>query len=62
MKLRMESVSSGCLRFITVRRDTETDTGRDEGRGSNPVAVYETDVTTDKKGNDSEKSCFVVEE
>jgi hypothetical protein len=58
----MELDSFGCLWMIAVRSDTETDTGRDEGRGSNPVAVYETDVTTDEKGDNSEKSCFVVEE
>jgi len=48
--------------MIAVRSDTETDTGRDEGRGSNPVAVYETDVTTDEKGDDSEEGSFIVKD
>ena len=48
--------------MIAVRSDTETDTGRDKRRGGNPVAVYKADVTTDEKGDESEKSCFVVEE
>jgi len=58
----MELVSFGYLRMIAVRSDTETDTGRDKRRGGNPVAVYKADVTTDEKGDESEKSCFVVEE
>ena len=62
MELRMELISFRCLRFITVRSDTETDTGGDEGRGSNPVAVYETDVTTDEKGDDSEEGSFIVKD
>ena len=48
--------------MIAVRSDTETDTGRDEGRGSNPVAVYETDVTTDEEGDKSEEGGLVVED
>ena len=48
--------------MIAVRSDTETDTGRDKRGGGNPVAVYEANITTDEKGDNSEKSCFVVEE
>ena len=62
MKLRMELVSFRCLRFITVRSDTETDTGGDERRSGNPVAVYETDVTTDDQRNKAKESCFIVKD